>query len=185
MRNLELGAGALAARATSRMEAAAVQAAGAKEVKENTISILVHNKPDVLARIAGTFSGRGFNIESISANVTMNPEVTKIVITTFADPDTMNRLAKQLNRLHDILEVRDLTGVMATRREMALVRLKLTDATRAVVRKCAARHGWKLLAEDPGYAVVEITGEKGEIEHALAALAPLGMEDFTRSGCAA
>jgi acetolactate synthase-1/3 small subunit len=58
-------------------------------VRENTMSILVNNKPDVLARIAGTFSGRGFNIESISANVTINPDVTKIIITTIGDQDTV------------------------------------------------------------------------------------------------
>ena len=56
------------------------------EVKENTISILVNNRPDVLARIAGTFSGRGFNIESISANITRNPEITRIIITTLGNP---------------------------------------------------------------------------------------------------
>ena len=80
-------------------------------VRENTISILVNNKPDVLARIAGTFSGRGFNIESISANITRNPEITNIIITTIGDQETVIKLEKQLNKLVDVLEVRDLTDV--------------------------------------------------------------------------
>ncbi|MGZ6276554.1 MAG: acetolactate synthase small subunit, partial [Syntrophales bacterium] len=98
------------------------------EVKENTISILVNNRPDVLARIAGTFSGRGFNIESISANITRNPEVTRIVITTLGNRETVIKLEKQLTKIIDVLEVKDLTRVNAACREMVLVRMKLSDA---------------------------------------------------------
>ena len=184
MRNLEVGASVLAGHAIWGKEGATVHAA-AMEVKENIISILVNNKPDVLARIAGTFSGRGFNIESISANVTMNPAVTKIIITTMADPDTMNKLEKLLNRLHDILQVEDLTSVEAARREMVLVRLKLTEATRAAVLENVSRHNWKLLCERPAYAILEITGDRDEIESALDVLTHLGMDDFTRTGIVA
>src|SRR5512136_2373470 len=97
------------------------------EVKENTISILVNNKPDVLARIAGTFSGRGFNIESISANVTMNPDVTKIIITTLGNQDTAIKLEKQLNKIVDVLAVKDLTDMASAQREMILIRVKVPD----------------------------------------------------------
>ena len=155
------------------------------EIKENTISILVNNRPDVLARIAGTFSGRGFNIESISANVTRNPEITKIIITTLADRDTMIKLEKLLNRLHDILQVDDLTGMEAARREMILVRVKLEENTRSRIMDAVETHGWKIVCYENGHCILEITGEKAEIEEALALLAPLGMDDFTRTGTVA
>ncbi len=155
------------------------------EVKENTIAILVNNKPDVLARIAGTFSGRGFNIESISANVTMDPAITKIIITTMADRETMIKLEKLLNRLHDILQVEDLTVVEAARREMVLVKMKPQASTREKVLETAATHSWKLVCDNHDMFILEITGEREEVENALTVLAPLGMEDFTRTGTVA
>jgi acetolactate synthase I/III small subunit len=155
------------------------------EVKENTISILVNNKPDVLARIAGTFSGRGFNIESISANVTMNPEITKIIITTIADRETVIKLEKLLNRLHDILQVDNLTGLEAARREMVLVRMKASGVGRSRIMELVAARDWKLVGEEGDMCIVEITGEREDIEGALAVLAPLGMKDFTRTGTVA
>lgn len=155
------------------------------EIKENTISILVNNKPDVLARIAGTFSGRGFNIESISANITKNPEITKIIITTLANRHTMTKLEKLLNRLLDVLQVDDLTGVESARREMILVRVRLTEKTRTRVMNAVDTYNWKLIHQTDDYGIIEVTGEKEEIEDALTLLEPLGMEDFTRTGTVA
>lgn len=155
------------------------------EVKENTISILVNNKPDVLARIAGTFSGRGFNIESISANVTRNPAVTKIIITTLSNRETLTKLVKLLNRILDVLEVEDLTGLESARREMVLVRLKTNEHQNVKVLKAVERYGWKCLCTEPEGFVLEVTGDKEDIDRALTILEPLGMDDFTRTGTVA
>jgi acetolactate synthase-1/3 small subunit len=155
------------------------------EVKENTISILVNNKPDVLARIAGTFSGRGFNIESISANVTRNPSVTKIIITTLSNRETLAKLVKLLNRILDVLEVEDLTGLESARRELVLVRLKTNEHQNAKVLKAVERYGWKCLCTEPEGFVLEVTGDKEDIDRALTILEPLGMDDFTRTGTVA
>ncbi|MBN1614909.1 MAG: acetolactate synthase small subunit [Deltaproteobacteria bacterium] len=155
------------------------------EVRENTISILVNNKPDVLARIAGTFSGRGFNIESISANVTRNPAVTKIIITTLSNRETLTKLVKLLNRLLDVLEVEDLTGMESARREMVLVRLKTNEHQNARVLKAVERYGWKVISNEPEGFVLEVTGDREDIDRALTILEPLGMDDFTRTGTVA
>jgi len=155
------------------------------EVRENTISILVNNKPDVLARIAGTFSGRGFNIESISANITRNPMVTKIIITTLSNRETLTKLVKLLNRLLDVLEVEDLTGMESARREMVLVRLKTNEHQNAKVLKAVERYGWKCICIEPEGFVLEVTGDKEDIDRALTILEPLGMDDFTRTGTVA
>ncbi len=152
------------------------------EVKENAISILVNNKPDVLARIAGTFSGRGFNIESISANITRDPEITRIVITTLGDRETVIKLEKQLAKIIDVLEVRDLTRVASACREMTLVRVKLSEENRGKIMQTIDTLKWKIVSMDAEVCILEITGAKGTIDDALTILDGLGMEDFTRTG---
>jgi len=155
------------------------------EVKENTISILVNNRPDVLARIAGTFSGRGFNIESISANITRNPQITRIVITTLGNRETVIKLEKQLTKIIDVLEVKDLTRVNAACREMVLVRMKLTDANQVKIMQTVDTLKWKIVNMDADTCILEVTGGKKEIDDALALLDKMGMDDFTRTGVVA
>ena len=154
-------------------------------VRENTISILVNNTPDVLARIAGTFSGRGFNIESISANVTMNPDVTKIIITTIGDQDTVTKLEKQLNKIVDVLDVKDLTDVASAQREMILIRMKVTNVNRDRIKQTVDTYHWKIVSTDADYCILEVTGDRQEIDSALAILKPMGLDEFTRTGIVA
>jgi acetolactate synthase-1/3 small subunit len=155
------------------------------ELKENTISILVNNRPDVLARIAGTFSGRGFNIESVSANITRNPDITRIIITTLGSRDTVIKLEKQLSKIIDVLEVKDLTRVNATCREMVLVRMKLTDANQVKIMQTVDTLKWKIVRMDADTCILEVTGGKKEIDDALALLDKMGMDDFARTGVVA
>ncbi|MHB8093008.1 MAG: acetolactate synthase small subunit [Syntrophales bacterium] len=156
------------------------------EVRENVISILVNNKPDVLARISGTLSGRGFNIESISANVTMDPARTRIIITTIGDNATLTRILKQIARLVDIIEVADLTGRKAVRRELFLVRLNWSkEGERKKIEALAKKKNWKIISADEHRCVLEITGENGVLLKEIMALKQFGMEDFTRTGVVA
>jgi acetolactate synthase-1/3 small subunit len=152
------------------------------EIKENTISILVNNKPDVLARIAGTFSGRGFNIESISANITRNPDITRIIITTIGNRETVIKLEKQLTKIIDVLEVKDLTRVDSACREMILVRMKLTEANQGKIMQTIDTLKWKVVSMNANICILEVTGDKEDIDDALALLEKLGMDDFTRTG---
>jgi acetolactate synthase-1/3 small subunit len=152
------------------------------EIKENTISILVNNKPDVLARIAGTFSGRGFNIESISANITRNPDITRIIITTLGNRETVIKLEKQLTKIIDVLEVKDLTRVDSACREMILVRMKLTEANQGKIMQTIDTLKWKVVSMNANICILEVTGDKEDIDDALALLEKLGMDDFTRTG---
>ena len=152
------------------------------QLKERAIAVIVNNRPDVLARIAGTFSARGFNIESISANVTRNPAVTKIIITTLTTPETIAKVIKQLNRLVDVLEARRLRRPDAVRREMILARVPMPEARRAAVRELVATRGGKVVHEEPGSAVLEFTGDTEELEAIMTRLEALGMEDMSRTG---
>ena len=155
------------------------------EIRENTISILVNNKPDVMARIAGTFSGRGFNIETIAVNVTDDPKISKIILTTWGNQDTIIKIEKQLHRIVDVLQVDDLTGRDAVKREMALVRVKITEEQKSELMQTIDTHKWKVVSSSADYCIVEVTGDKKEIENALAVLKPLGMDDFSRTGTVA
>jgi acetolactate synthase-1/3 small subunit len=155
------------------------------KINEKTVSILVNNKPDVLARIAGVFSLRSFNIESISANVTKDPRKSKIILTTKGNQDTLVTIEKQINNLVDIIQVNDLTKIPSVRREMLLIRLKVnTTNQNRVIHEVETFRG-KVVSKDDGYWIVEITGDTDEIEKILASFDELGMDDFTRTGTVA
>jgi acetolactate synthase I/III small subunit len=138
-----------------------------------------------MARIAGTFSGRGFNIETIAVNVTEDPKISKIVLTIWGNQDTIIKIEKQLNRMVDVLQVDDLTGKDAIRREMLLARVKADKERQDNLMKTIDTYKWKIVSDDADYFILEVTGNKEDIENALVILKPLGMDNFTRTGTVA
>jgi acetolactate synthase I/III small subunit len=155
------------------------------EKKEHIISILVHNKPDVLARIAGALGGRGYNIESLCVNTTTQYEISKIVMQTIGNQATITRIENQLRRIVDVIEVVDLTNVESIHREMILVRLNITADNKDQTKKAIDTYKWKVIVSADTYVIVEITGDKSQIDFALARLEPLGIADITRTGLVA
>lgn len=155
------------------------------EKKEHIISILVYNKPDVLARIAGTLGGKGYNIESLCVNSTTQYDISKIVMTTVGTQDIITRIENQLRRLVDVIEVDDLTNVESIHREMMLVRLNLMPEKKEQIKKAIDTHKWKVIVSADSYVILEITGDKSQIDFALARLEPLGIADITRTGIVA
>ena len=149
------------------------------------INLEVENHSGVLARISGLFSARGFNIESISANVTRNPAVTKIVITTLTTPETITKVVKQLNRLVDVLEVHRIRRGQAIWREMILARIPFMDGKEAALQNLLDSRSGKIVSRDTVSAIVEFTGDREAIEEILSSLEALGMEDLIRSGVVA
>lgn len=152
------------------------------EVKYHTISLLVKNKPDVLARISGLLSGRGFNIENISANVTMKPGVTKITLVTKGDMATVVKIEKQMKKLVDVIDVFHIKEGTALQREMILVRMPLNRENREALMKMTEEFRCQILEETSDRLALEITGESRDINEALTLLEALGMEDMSRSG---
>jgi acetolactate synthase-1/3 small subunit len=152
------------------------------EKKAHVISILVHNKPDVLARIAGTLGGKGYNIDSLCVNTTTQNDISKIVMTTAGSQATVTRIENQLQRLVDVISVDDLTNVESIYREMVLVRLNLTTQNSETVKKAIDMNKWKVIVSGDKYVIVEITGDKTQIDFSLARLEPLGITDITRTG---
>jgi len=155
------------------------------EKKGHIISILVYNKPDVLARIAGTLGGKGYNIDSLCVNTTTQNDISKIVMTTVGSQATINRIVNELQKLVDVISADDLTNVESIHREMVLVRLNLTPANTEAVKKALETHKWKVLVSGDTFVMIEITGDKTQIDFALARLEPLGVTDITRTGLVA
>jgi acetolactate synthase I/III small subunit len=152
------------------------------EKKNHIISILVHNKPDVLARIAGALGGKGYNIDSLCVNTTTQNEISKIVMTTAGTQATITRIINELQRLVDVISVDDLTNVESVHREMLMVRLNLTAQNTETVKKVIDMNKWKVIVSGDAYVIIEITGDKTQIDFSMARLEPLGITDITRTG---
>ncbi|MGV8057958.1 MAG: acetolactate synthase small subunit [Smithellaceae bacterium] len=155
------------------------------EKKEHIISIIVHNKPDVLARIAGALGGKGYNIESLSVNTTTSYEISKIVMTSVGTQATITKIENQIRKIVDVMEVDDLTNVEAIHRELLLVKLTLTADSKDQIQKAIDTYKWKVIVSADTYVILEITGDKTQIDFALARMEPLGIADITRTGIVA
>jgi len=155
------------------------------EKKEYTLALLVANKPDVLARVAGVLGGRGYNIETLCVDATLDPEYSKIVLTTIQDEGTMAKIGKQLIKLHDVQKVMDITDTEAVTGEMLLVRLRLTDKNKVDLALIINAYNGRIITMDDESCVIEITGERPFIEKAIQSLKPLGIEDSARTGIVA
>ena len=99
-------------------------------IEERTISMLVNNQPGVLSRIAGVFSSRGYNIQSLCVAETINPEVSRITLTSRAESDFTEKIKKQLDKLVDVISVTDFTGAPSVQRELMLISLRLKEENR-------------------------------------------------------
>ena len=98
--------------------------------KQHNISLYVNNKPGVLIRIALVFARRGYNIDSLVVSGSNDPDFSRMTITATGDPDTLNLMLKQLNRLVDVVYAQDLTDLPVLKKELALFKVRNTDETR-------------------------------------------------------
>lgn len=153
--------------------------------KECILSLLVNNRPDVLARVAGVLGGRGYNIETLCVDATMDPAVSKIILTTIADKGTLTKIEKQLIKLLDVNSVSELTQGESVMREMMLVRMKLTDKNKADIALIIDTFRGRVVTMNGDNCVIEITGLKEDIERAIQSLKPLGIDDMARTGIVA
>jgi acetolactate synthase-1/3 small subunit len=149
---------------------------------KHIISLLVENKQGVLARIAGLFSGRGYNLESITVGVTMDPTVSRITLACLGDDAVVEQIKKQLNRLIDVIKVYDLTGVPALHRELLLVKVSAKGRQRGEIFQVA--DVFKAQDMDVGHETMslELTGSPDKIDDFLSLLQPYGLVETARSG---
>jgi acetolactate synthase-1/3 small subunit len=152
----------------------------------SVLSLLVNNKPDVLARIAGVLSARGYNIESISANTTEDPTRTKIVITTGHSREMVKKIEKQLNNIVDVLAVENYSLAKVVHRELLLVRIMPREDQKDLLEKTIAEQGGRVISREEGQVwFIELTGGEEDTLKGLALLKPYGMVDYTRTGVVA
>jgi acetolactate synthase I/III small subunit len=149
---------------------------------KHTISVLVENEFGVLTRVAGLFSGRGFNIESLSVAPTLDPSISRMTIVTRGDEQILEQITKQLNKLIDTIKVIDFTGQDYVEREMALIKVTAEEETRAEVLRIVDIFRAKVIDVTPRSYTVEITGAPAKVDAMLELLRPLGVKELVRSG---
>jgi acetolactate synthase-1/3 small subunit len=151
----------------------------------HTISVLVENEFGVLARVAGMFSGRGFNIESLTVAETLDPTVSRITLVTRGDDQVLEQVEKQLNKLVNVISVSDFGNSPHVEREMALLKVTADEKTRAEVMNIVDIFRGKVIDVGPHSYIVEVTGGEEKIQAILELLRPLGIKEIVRTGTVA
>ncbi len=151
----------------------------------HTISILVDNEPGVLSRIAGLFSARGFNIESLNVAETTDPDTSRITLVTSGDDWIIEQIIKRFNNMVNVIKVRDLTPLTRVEREMVLVKVEATQETRAEILRTADIFRAKVVDVGPKSYTLELTGDKDKVTAFIDLLTPLGINEIARTGTVA
>lgn len=152
---------------------------------QHTISVVVENEFGVLARVAGLFSGRGFNIDSLSVAPTMDESLSRITIVTRGDEAVLEQITKQLNKLVDVIKVLDFSDESAIERELALIKVAAEDTNRAEVLRIVDIFRAKIIDVTPKSYTIEATGNPVKIDAILDLLRPLGLKELVRTGSVA
>ena len=128
------------------------------------------------------FAGRGYNIESFSGAPTANPEISRITITTKADPEQLERIMKHLRRLINVIKLRDMTEDEAVRREMALVCVNAKGKHRPEIRHIVETFRGRIVDTGTEHFIIEVTGREEKINAFIRMLEPMGIKKLARSG---
>jgi acetolactate synthase-1/3 small subunit len=151
----------------------------------HTLSVLVENKPGVLARIASLFSRRGFNIDSLAVGPTEHVEVSRMTIVVNLEDQPLEQVTKQLNKLVEVLKIVELEGSGAIERELALVKVKADAQTRGQVLETVALFRAKVVDVAVDAVTIEVTGNRDKLEAMLRVLEPFGIRELVQSGMVA
>jgi acetolactate synthase I/III small subunit len=154
-------------------------------MSKHTLSVLVENKPGVLARIAGLFARRGFNIDSLAVGATEYPEVSRMTIVVNVEDNPLEQVTKQLNKLINVLKIVELEPTASVSRELLLVKVKAEPATRAQVLELVELFRAKVIDVAPDAVTIEATGGSEKIEALLRVLEPYGVKELVQSGMVA
>jgi acetolactate synthase-1/3 small subunit len=154
-------------------------------MSRHTLSVLVENKPGVLARISGLFSRRGFNIESLAVGPTENPAVSRMTIVINVDRLPLEQVTKQLNKLINVLKIVELDSDQSVQRELILVKVKTDKGARSNVLEIVTLFRAKVVDVAPETVTIEATGSRDKLEALLRVLEPYGIKELVQSGVVA
>lgn len=150
--------------------------------KRHILSMLVDNQPGVLSRVAGLFSGRGFNIDSLCVSETADPEISRITMVAVGDLSILEQIKKQLNKLINVIKVWDFTDTEFVQRETALLKVRAKPESRAEILRMADIFRATVVDVGTEYYTLEVTGDEGKISAFLKLLKPLGIKEIARTG---
>ncbi|GAT35088.1 MAG: acetolactate synthase small subunit [Verrucomicrobia bacterium 61-8] len=148
----------------------------------HTISILVENKTGALARIAGMFSGRGFNIDTLNVGPTLDSSASRMTIVVRGDDKVLEQVTKQLNKLVDVIDVQDFQDEEYVDRELVLLRVTATSKTRPEVMQICDIFRAKIIDVQAETLAIELTGSDNKIRKFLALMDRFGIKELTRTG---
>jgi acetolactate synthase I/III small subunit len=151
----------------------------------HTLSVLVENKPGVLARVAGLFSRRGFNIDSLAVGPTEHPEVSRMTIVVAVEDLPLEQVTKQLNKLVNVIKIVELEPAAAVQRELLLVKVRADATVRSQVLETVQLFRAKVVDVSPEALTVEATGTADKLEALLRMLEPYGVREMVQSGMVA
>jgi acetolactate synthase I/III small subunit len=151
------------------------------EPRKHTISVLVENKFGVLSRVAGLFSARGYNIESLSVGETLDPSVSRMTIVVSGDEFVIEQVMKQLHKLIDVIKVNDLDD-SHVERELVLIRVNAEPQHRAEILRTADIFRARVVDVTAVSFVLEATGDEGKLEALIELLRPMGIQEVVRTG---
>ncbi len=148
----------------------------------HTISVLVENKFGVLARVAGMFSGRGFNIDTLNVAPTHDPSLSRITAVVKGDDATLDQITKQLRKLINVIDVADFNAGQSVDREMVLIKLGADSSNRSEILQVCDIFRAKIINVTGKSVVIELTGDEGKINAFLELLAPFDIRELARTG---
>ncbi len=148
----------------------------------HTISVLVENKFGVLTRVAGLFSGRGYNIDTLNVGPTQEPSMSRMTIVTRGDDATLEQIVKQLDKLVNVIEVQDFRDGECVDRELVLLKVKVNSQTRSEVMQITDIFRAKIVDVQPKSLTIEVTGNESKIEKFIELMMTFGVLELTRTG---
>jgi len=154
-------------------------------MSRHTLSVLVENKPGVLARVAGLFSRRGFNIDSLAVGPTEHPEVSRMTIVVNVEESPLEQVTKQLNKLVEVIKIVELDAEMSVARELLLVKVRADAESRGQVLEVVQLFRAKVVDVATDAITIQVTGNQGKLEDFLRVVEPFGVRELVQSGMVA
>lgn len=149
------------------------------------LSVSVLNKPGVLTRVAGLFSRRNFNIESLNVGKTENPEISRMTIVVHGDEKTLEQVTKQLHKLINVLKIKELDQNQIVERDLILIRVKCTRKQRSEIIQIADTFRAQIVDVAADSLMIEATGTEDKLEALTELLRDFGIAEFVRTGIVA
>jgi len=158
---------------------------GLEQMSKHTLSVLVENKPGVLTRIAGLFSRRGFNIDSLAVGPTEHPEVSRMTVVVDVEDLPLEQVTKQLNKLVEVLKVVELEHIASVQRAILMVKVRADLQTRSHILETAQLFRAKVVDVATDAVTIEATGDSDKLDALLRILEPFGIKELVHSGLVA